>query len=110
MPVGQAGLVAGENSNMLIVSCNTDVKANNVMIDYEDTPDGIVVTRTQLTDIEDGAHAEPDEVLVGSPVGNYMWRSPEAHIGGPIQTPVDMFSFALLVSPNSCQLVVSKGC
>lgn len=73
------------------------------MVDYDDTPNGIVVTQTQLTDIEDGAHAEPDEVLTGSPVGNYMWRSPEAHIGGPIQTPVDMFAFALLVSVTHLQ-------
>ncbi|KAL1960340.1 hypothetical protein VTO42DRAFT_8300 [Malbranchea cinnamomea] len=75
---------------------HADVKANNIMVDYDDTPNGIVVRQAQLTDIEDGARLAPDEVLTGSPVGNYMWRSPEAHIGGPIQTPVDMFAFALV--------------
>lgn len=73
------------------------MKANNILVDYDDTPDGIVV-KAQLTDIEDGAHVPPDEVLFGNPVGNYMWRSPETSIEGPIQTPTDMFSFALVVS------------
>jgi hypothetical protein len=68
------------------------------MVDYDNTPDGIVVRQAQRTDIEDGAHVAPDEVLFGNPVGNYMWRSPESNIGGPIQAPTDIFSFAIVVS------------
>jgi serine/threonine protein kinase len=67
-------------------------------VDYDNTPNGIVVRQAQLTDIEGGAHVPPDEVLFGNPVGNYMWRSPESNIGGPIQTPTDIFSFGIVVS------------
>ncbi|KAJ2974357.1 hypothetical protein NUW58_g8683 [Xylaria curta] len=42
-----------------------DVKANNIMIDYRETPEGIVVDRVQLSDLEDSTHIPPGQALSG---------------------------------------------
>lgn len=36
--------------------------------------------------------------MIGKQVGNWMWRSPEAHARGPVNKPSDIFSFTLVVS------------
>lgn len=43
----------------------------------------------------------PGTALCGGQVGNLMWRSPEAHAGGPIKKPSDMFSFGIVVSVSA---------
>jgi hypothetical protein len=64
------------------------------MVEASDGPRGIVVERTQLIDLEDSA----PHLLIGAQLGNWMWRSPEAHAAGPIQKPSDIFAFAIIVS------------
>ncbi|KAI0862079.1 kinase-like domain-containing protein [Xylaria cubensis] len=73
-----------------------DVKANNIMIDYQETPEGIVVDRVQLSDLEDSTHIPPGQALSGLQVGNQLWRSPEAHVQGAIGKPSDIFSLAIV--------------
>ncbi|KAI1166034.1 kinase-like domain-containing protein [Nemania serpens] len=73
-----------------------DVKANNIMIDYQDTPEGIVVDRVQLSDLEDSTHIPPGQALSGLQVGNQLWRSPEAHVQGAVGKPSDIFSLAIV--------------
>lgn len=43
--------------------------------------------------------------MIGKQVGNWMWRSPEAHASGPVGKPSDIFSYALVVctGPNELQ-------
>ncbi|KAI3325398.1 kinase-like domain-containing protein [Xylariaceae sp. AK1471] len=73
-----------------------DVKANNIMIDYRETPEGIVVDRVQLSDLEDSTHIPPGQALNGLQVGNQLWRSPEAHVQGAVGKPSDVFSLAIV--------------
>ncbi|KAI1178274.1 kinase-like domain-containing protein [Nemania sp. FL0916] len=73
-----------------------DVKANNIMIDYRETPEGVVVDRVQLSDLEDSTHIPPGQALSGLQVGNQLWRSPEAHVQGAVGKPSDIFSLAIV--------------
>ena len=79
---------------------HTDIKANNILIEWkeqEQTGD-ITVEQVQLADIEDAAYVPEGSVIKGRQVGNWMWRSPEAHASAAVHTPSDMFSFGLVVS------------
>lgn len=76
----------------------SDIKANNIMVRTTDGPHGLVVEQTQLTDLEDGAHCPLPGNFIGAQLGNWMWRSPEAHAEGPINKPSDIFAFAIVVS------------
>ncbi|KAI4595211.1 hypothetical protein KJ359_007187 [Pestalotiopsis sp. 9143b] len=73
-----------------------DIKANNIMVDYHETDNGVVVDRVQLSDLEDATHIPPAQALRGLQVGNHWWRSPEAHVKGAIGKPTDIFSFAIV--------------
>lgn len=69
------------------------------MIEWkEDDRGGIAIEQVQLTDIEDSAYVGPRQAIAGRQMGNYMWRSPEAHAQGDIHKYSDMFSFGIVVS------------
>jgi hypothetical protein len=57
-----------------------------------------VAQQTQLADLEDSAHCPPPGNLIGAQLGNWMWRSPEAHAAGPMNKPSGVFAFAMVVS------------
>lgn len=61
-------------------------------------PEGTVVEHVQLADLEDSAHVPDGSDIVGKVVGNWMWRSPEAHAGARVNKPSDIFSFGIVVS------------
>ncbi|KAJ1325701.1 Protein kinase domain-containing protein [Microdochium nivale] len=73
-----------------------DVKANNIMVDYTETPEGISVSRVQLSDLEDATYIPVGQALRGIACGNQLWRSPEAHAEGFVGKPSDVFSMALV--------------
>ncbi|KAF2176604.1 kinase-like protein [Zopfia rhizophila CBS 207.26] len=75
---------------------HTDIKADNVLIDWKEYQDGMIIERVQLGDLEDAAHIPPGSHMIGKQAGNWMWRSPEAHARGPVNKPSDIFSFALV--------------
>ncbi|MCJ1266416.1 hypothetical protein MMC22_006301 [Lobaria immixta] len=75
---------------------HTDVKANNVVIEWEESQHGIKIGQVQLTDIEDAAHVPPGHSIRNRQVGNWMWRSPEAHTQGRVNSSSDMFSFGIV--------------
>ncbi|KAM5453960.1 hypothetical protein MaudCBS49596_002585 [Microsporum audouinii] len=75
---------------------HTDIKADNIFIDWKGQGNDIVVERVQLGDLEDAAYIPPGSAMVGKQAGNQMWRSPEAHASGPVNKPSDIFSFALV--------------
>jgi hypothetical protein len=64
------------------------------MVEASDEPQGIVVEQTQLIDLEDSA----SHPLTGAQLGNWMWRSPEAHTQGLMEKSSDIFAFAIVVS------------
>jgi hypothetical protein len=63
------------------------------MVEASDGPQGIVVEQTQLIDLEDSA----SHPLIGAQLGNWMWRSPEAHAQGPMEKPSDIIAYAIVV-------------
>ncbi|KAH7381557.1 kinase-like domain-containing protein [Pyrenochaeta sp. MPI-SDFR-AT-0127] len=75
---------------------HTDIKADNVLVDWKEHQDEIVVKRVQLGDLEDAAYIPPGSHMIGKQAGNWMWRSPEAHARGPVDKPSDIFSFAIV--------------
>ncbi|PSS07171.1 hypothetical protein M430DRAFT_23320 [Amorphotheca resinae ATCC 22711] len=86
------GLAALHDQNIV----HTDIKANNIFIDRENDSEEIVIRRVQLGDLEDAAHVPPGSHIIGTQVGNYMWRSPEAHSEAGLGKPSDMFSFGVV--------------
>lgn len=68
------------------------------MIDWKEDRGEIVIEQAQLTDIEDSAYVGSRQAIVGKQMGNYMWRSPEAHALGQVHKYSDMFSFGIVVS------------
>ncbi|KAF2642227.1 calcium/calmodulin dependent protein kinase [Massarina eburnea CBS 473.64] len=73
-----------------------DIKADNILINWNEDQDGIGIERVQIADLEDAVYVPPGQNIVGLQAGNWMWRSPEAHVRGPINKPSDIFSFALV--------------
>lgn len=74
-----------------------DIKANNIMIQPKEDVNGLDIERVHLIDLEDTVHIPPGVAISGGHVGNWMWRSPEAHAMGPVRKPTDMFSFGIVV-------------
>jgi serine/threonine protein kinase len=77
---------------------HTDIKANNIMVDWDETDGNTTIQRAQIADIEDAAYVPDNCAIVGRQVGNWMWRSPEAHASGQVHKPSDIFSFGIFVS------------
>lgn len=75
---------------------HTDIKPNNILVDYEDSPEGnISVKSVKISDREDAVQLEPDQNLLGCLCGNQLWRSPESRLRVRQNTPSDIFSFAI---------------
>jgi serine/threonine protein kinase len=77
---------------------HTDIKPSNILVDWEEQGDEITVEKVQLADVEDAAYVPESCVIRGRQLGNYMWRSPEAHASAAVQKPSDIFSFGLVVA------------
>ncbi|KAL3471236.1 kinase-like protein [Aspergillus californicus] len=75
---------------------HTDIKADNVFVNWKRNGDEILIDKVQLGDLEDAAHMPPGSAMIGKQAGNWMWRSPEAHARGPVNKPSDIFSCALV--------------
>ncbi|KAK0925656.1 hypothetical protein LTR29_018015 [Friedmanniomyces endolithicus] len=85
---------------------HNDVKANNVLIQTKESATGTDIELVQLADLEDAAHLPPGTAAMGAQLGNWMWRSPEAHAQGPIEKPSDMFSFGVVCIYAVTRLVI----
>ena len=73
------------------------MKPDNVLIEWKSDHDGINVSQVQLSGLEEGVHLPPSYHLYDKLVGHFLWRSPEGHAQGLVNTPSDMFSFGLVV-------------
>ncbi len=69
----------------------------------EENHRGMVIEQVQLADIEDVARVPPGSDIVGIQVGNWMWRSPEAHMEGRVNKPSNIFSFGVVVSRQALE-------
>lgn len=85
---------------------HTDIKPDNILVDWKETGDDITVEQVQIADIESGAYVPEGSTIKGLQVGNWMWRSPEAHMFGPMNKSTDMFSFGLVVSLMYLQTIL----
>lgn len=82
-----------------LTSWHPDIKADNVLINTEDSDgNGMTILKTKLADLEDAAYLPSGQRISGAQLGNWMWRSPEAHAQGPMGKPSDIFSFGIVVS------------
>ena len=80
------------------ILCTWTSKANNILVDWDDTNGNTTVRQVQIADLEDAAYVPDNCAIIGRQVGNWMWRSPEAHSSGQVQKPSDIFSFGVVVS------------
>lgn len=80
----------------ILADCS-DIKADNVFLNWHTRNNEILVDKVQLGDLEDAVHIPPGCDMVGKQAGNWMWRSPEAHARGPVNKLSGIFSFALVV-------------
>ncbi|KAK4150811.1 CMGC protein kinase [Chaetomidium leptoderma] len=88
-----AGLADLHDQNIF----HSDIKPNNIFVDYDETPNGVIdVKAVQIGDLEMGCAIPPDLNVRGARLGNPMWRSPEAHAAGRMNLPSDIFSFGLV--------------
>ncbi len=74
---------------------HTGIKANNILVDWVERDGNTTVRQVQIADIEDAAYVPDDCAIVGRQIGNWMWRSPEAHAYGQVHKPTDIFSLGL---------------
>ncbi|MCJ1476952.1 hypothetical protein MMC13_005622 [Lambiella insularis] len=75
---------------------HTDIKPNNVLVQWSQTSYGITIDEVRLGDLEDSAYVPPGSNIRGRQVGNQNWRSPEAHAEGRVNKSSDMFSFGIV--------------
>jgi serine/threonine protein kinase len=74
-----------------------DIKPDNIKADYREDDEGMIITKTQLTDLENAAYLPNDRYLKSMLMGNEAWRSPEAVFRSKLGKPSDMYSFGLVV-------------
>jgi len=72
------------------------------MVETKGVTNALDLEDVTLNDLEDAAHVPHGSAIKGAQPGNWMWRSPEAHAGGPIEKPSDMFSFGIVVNYPQC--------
>jgi serine/threonine protein kinase len=74
-----------------------DIKPKNVLLNYEEMPDGSLVSQdVRISDLEDAVVLPPGKNLRGCLCGNQLWRSPESWARARQNTPSDVFSFGIL--------------
>lgn len=74
-----------------------DIKPNNILLDYEETADGIItVGAVQISDLEDSVILPPGKHLIGPLCGNQLWRSPESWARAKQNQSSDIFSFGVV--------------
>lgn len=76
----------------------SDVKPDNVMVDFHGSGSGFFVEKAQLTDLENAAYLPKGRCIKGMLPGNDNWRSPEGYLRGELNKPTDIYSFGTMVS------------
>jgi hypothetical protein len=68
----------------------------------------IEVEEVRVSHIEDAAYVPPDSAIFGGPVGNVIWRSPEAHIRSRVTKASDIFSFAIVICSSFSMFISTR--
>ncbi|KAK0645447.1 kinase-like domain-containing protein, partial [Cercophora newfieldiana] len=81
---------------------HTDIKPNNIVIDYETSPGdnnnfNPTIKLVQISDLEDSVLLPHSKSLKGCLCGNLLWRSPESWARARQNTPSDIFSFGIVI-------------
>ncbi|KAF2805165.1 serine/threonine protein kinase [Mytilinidion resinicola] len=71
----------------------SDVKPDNIMVNYHQEGQDIRIESVQIIDLENAAYLPKGRCIKGMLPGNENWRSPEGHLKGELNKPTDMFSF-----------------
>lgn len=87
-----------QTENDALTRLGQDIKPDNIMIDLREGKSPVV----KITDLEDSVRLDPGYSMMGRGGGNFMWRSPESHCNGLVNTPSDIFSFGATVCTISC--------
>lgn len=76
------------------------MKSDNILLMYTASPsEELNITQVSVADWDNAAKVKEGEAIIGTQVGNVMWRSPEAHTGIHIGKASDIFSFGVIVRP-----------
>jgi hypothetical protein len=67
------------------------------MVDCHGSGSDFIVEKVQLTDLENAAYLLKGHYIKGMLPGNDNWRSPEGHLRGELNKPMDIFSFGAMV-------------
>ncbi|TKW50694.1 Cyclin-dependent kinase 1 [Colletotrichum tanaceti] len=76
---------------------HTDIKPNNILLDYDVAGGDITVRNVQVSDLEDAVALPPGKNLKGCLCGNQLWRSPESWARARQNTPSDIYSFGVVI-------------
>ncbi|CAG8957119.1 hypothetical protein HYFRA_00009320 [Hymenoscyphus fraxineus] len=87
-----AGLADMHDRNII----HTDIKPNNILLDYEETDGVFSIKKINISDLEDSVILPPGKYLRKALCGNQMWRSPESWARAAQGTPSDIFSFGIV--------------
>jgi serine/threonine protein kinase len=89
-----------ENNHMHI-----DVKPANIMINWEERKGNVVIRDVQLADLESAMYLPEgrvvDTTLVIGRIGEWMWRSPKAHLSSYVYQPSNIFPFGMVARSSS---------
>ncbi|KAJ5576816.1 hypothetical protein N7535_003742, partial [Penicillium sp. DV-2018c] len=88
------------NTNSLtILTSFTDIKPDNILVDYDESTEGQLLVKTvQISDLEGTVLLQPGKKwLVGPLCGNAIWRSPESWCRSRQNKASDIFSFGIVI-------------
>ncbi|KAL9026326.1 MAG: hypothetical protein Q9196_004994 [Gyalolechia fulgens] len=67
---------------------------------------GVEIAQVKVADWDNAAKVPEGHAITGIPVGNVMWRSPEAHAGIRIGKASDIFSFGIIVIHAILRIII----
>ena len=89
--------MSGYPGNKEELNILSDIKPNNILINYEETAgNNLTIRSVQVSDLKDAVLLPPGKNLKGCLCGNQLWRSPESWARARQNTPSDVFSFGVV--------------
>ncbi|KAH7370624.1 kinase-like domain-containing protein [Rhexocercosporidium sp. MPI-PUGE-AT-0058] len=75
---------------------HSDIKPDNILLDYDIKDAAFHVKRVQIADLEDSVILPDGKHLKNTMCGSHLWRSPESWARAAQGTPSDIFSFGIV--------------
>lgn len=89
---------------------STDIKPDNILVDYTEHKKELNIQAVQIADLDDAVSLPCGMWLEGTTCGNAIWRSPESWCRAKQSQPSDIFSFGIMVCLfhlNICSKIVT---